>query len=132
VRYHVEELRVRYGDTDQMGVVYYANYLRYFEVARAEWLRAGGLAYRSIEEESGLMLPVVETHVRYRAPARYDDLVAIRCAPVEVRAASARFGYEVRRGEQLLAEGWTSHACIDRDGRPRRFPQPLRALLLAE
>src|SRR5438105_3963445 len=106
MRRHRETVRVRYADTDQMGVVYYANYLRYFEVARAEWLREGGLPYRAVEEE-GAMLPVIEAHVRYLAPARYDDLLAIDCGPSEVRHASARFAYEVRRDGRLLAEGWT-------------------------
>jgi acyl-CoA thioester hydrolase len=129
VRRHREHVRVRYADTDQMGFVYYANFLRYFEVARAEWLRSGGLPYSSVESE-GALLPVVEAHVRYLAPARYDDLLAIDCGPASVRAASARFTYEVRRGDQLLVEGYTTHACIDRNGRPRRFPAPLRALLV--
>src|SRR5437868_13289540 len=93
---HVEAIRVRYGDTDQMGVVYYANYLRFFEVARAEWLRAYGLVYKQIEA-AGALFPVIEAHVRYRSPARYDDLVAIACWPARVGAASLRFEYVVRR-----------------------------------
>ena len=125
----MEVVRVRYGDTDQMGVVYYANYLRWFEVARAEWLRAHGLAYREIEA-SGALFPVTEAHVRYRQPARYDDDVAIECWPSAVRAASLRFEYRVRRGDELLAEGFTGHACIDAAGRPRRFPAAVRALLV--
>ena len=71
------EIRVIYGDTDQMGVVYYANYLRYFEAARNEFIRAKGLRYRDFEVQHGLLLPVAEAHVSYRTPARYDDLLAV-------------------------------------------------------
>lgn len=125
---HVEPLRVRYGDTDQMGVVYYANYLRFFEVARGEWLRARGVVYKDLETE-GALLPVVDAHVRYRAPARYDDLLHLACWPSHVGGASATFAYEVRRDGAVLAEGTTVHACIDAQGRVRRFPDRLRALL---
>lgn len=119
---------MRYGDTDQMGVVYYANYLRYFEVARGEWLRARGVVYKDLESE-GALLPVVDAHVRYRAPARYDDLLHLACWPAHVGGASATFAYEVRRDGIVLAEGSTVHACVDPQGRVRRFPDRLRALL---
>lgn len=127
---HTAHVRVIYGDTDQMGVVYYANYLRYFEAARAEWLRAQGYDYRSFEK-GGHFLPVIEAHVRYRAPARYDDLLAIDIHPIEPRAASVRFEYTLRRdGEsEALAEGYTVHACVGREGRPCRFPPEILALL---
>jgi acyl-CoA thioester hydrolase len=125
------EIRVRYGDTDQMGVVYYANYLRYFEVARAEWLRAQGRTYRDMEAR-GHLLPVVEARVRYLQPARYDDLLAVEATPGEVRLASLRFDYRVRRGEETLAEGWTTHACVGREGRPVRLPAEIVALLRQE
>ncbi len=123
-------VRVIYGDTDQMGVVYYANYLRYFEVGRCEWLRARGCDYRAIEA-TGVLLPVVEAQVRYRSPARYDDLVEIDATPIESKAATVKFVYRLERGGsgELLAEGYTVHACLDRDGRPRRFPPSLKALL---
>lgn len=127
----VARYRVIYGDTDQMGFVYYGNYLRYFEIARNEFLRQAGARYRAFEETHGLMLPVVEAHVRYRRPARYDDELAIRAAIVDVRGASARFVYEIRRlpdGEQLV-EGYTVHACIDGEGRVARLPPELRAAL---
>ena len=126
---HVFELPVRYGDTDQMGVVYYANYLRYFEVARGEWLRAHGLVYRDLETD-GFLMPVIEANVRYRRSARYDDELDVECGPENVRAASARFQYVIRRGAEIIAEGFTGHACVDRNGRPVRFPPRLRALLL--
>jgi acyl-CoA thioester hydrolase len=123
-------LRVFYGDTDQMGVVYYANYLRYFEFARSELIRARGKSYREIEQQ-GARLPVVEATARYRAPARYDDLLVIRVGVAELRHASIAFEYEVARdGEQeVLCTGRTVHACVDLEGRPIRFPAALRELL---
>ncbi len=118
------ELRVIYGDTDQMGVVYYANYLRWFEAGRTEFLRAKGLSYSEFEAREKLQLPVSEAGVKYLLPARYDDLVAIETSLVQARRASARFEYEVRRGPDLLATGFTVHACVDAEGRIRRLPEP--------
>jgi acyl-CoA thioester hydrolase len=120
--------RVIFGDTDQMGVVYYANYLRYFEAARAEYLRAQGRSYKDLEAH-GCALPVVEAHCRYRSPARYEDLLAVELEVTELRGASMTFGYAVRRDGALLAEGWTRHAVIGTNGRPRALPAELRALL---
>ena len=116
--------RVIYGDTDQMGVVYYANYLRYFEHARNELVRAHGGTYRAFEEQ-GLMLPVVEVAVSYRAPARYDDLLLIG---TEISAASRvrlTFLYRVsREGEAgVLCSGHTVHACVTTAGKPARLPE---------
>ncbi len=119
------EIRVIYGDTDRMGVVYYANYLRYFEAGRNEYIRAKGLAYRDFEERFGLMLPVVEAGVSYRAPARYDDLLAVETSLGEVKRASARFAYRVVRGGEVLATGHTVHACVDLEGRVQRMPSAL-------
>ncbi len=116
------EIRVIYGDTDQMGVVYYANYLRWFEAGRTEFLRAKGVSYGDFESQERLILPVVEAGVSYRSPARYDDLVAIETTLVEAKRASARFEYAVRRGEDLLATGFTLHACVGPDGRIKRLP----------
>lgn len=123
-------LRVIYGDTDQMGVVYYANYLRYFEFARGEFFRALGGTYRDLERE-GRLLPVVEASLSYRAPARYDDLLVIRTELAELRRASFAFEYRIfREGEpQLLCSGRTVHACTDREGRPTRLPERLSELL---
>jgi acyl-CoA thioester hydrolase len=125
------EIRVIYGDTDQMGVVYYANYLRFFEAARNEFIRAKGLRYRDIEAEHGLLLPVVEVAVQYKQPARYDDLVTVEISLTEVRRASARFGYRILRGEELLVTGHTVHACVGLDGRVQRMPEDLLARLSA-
>jgi acyl-CoA thioester hydrolase len=119
------EIRVIYGDTDQMGVAYYANYLRWFEAGRNELIRARGLTYREVEERFRLMLPVAEAHVAYRAPARYDDLIAIETSVAEVRRASVRFAYRIVRGGEVLATGHTVHACVDLDGRVQRMPPDL-------
>ena len=118
-------LRVIYGDTDQMGVVYYANYLRYFEAGRNEHIRACGLRYRDFEERFGLRLPVAEAGVSYRSPARYDDLLVVETRIAGVGRASARFDYRLLRGDEVLATGHTVHACVDLEGRIRRMPREL-------
>ncbi len=125
------EIRVIYGDTDRMGVVYYANYLRFFEAGRNEFVRAKGLRYRDFEETHRLMLPVVEAAVQYRSPAHYDDLIAVETSLTEMKRASARFAYRVVRGAELLATGHTVHACVDFDGRVQRMPRELRDRLSA-
>jgi len=122
-------LRVIYGDTDQMGVVYYANYLRFFEAARNEFIRAKGLRYRDFEERFDLLLPVIEAHASYKVPAKYDDLLTIEISLGEVKRASARFDYRILRDGALLATGHTVHACVGLEGRPRRFPPELIAAL---
>jgi acyl-CoA thioester hydrolase len=124
----VTEIRVIFGDTDQMGVVYHANYLRWFEASRATFLRNRGRSYAELEA-MGYGLPVVEAHVCYKRPAKYDDLVSIVPTLVEVKAASFRFSYQALRGEELLSDGWTLHACIDRTGRARRLPDEVRRVL---
>jgi acyl-CoA thioester hydrolase len=122
----IHEIRVIFGDTDQMGVVYYANYLRYFESARAAYWRGLGRSYKDLEAW-GVAMPVVEAHCRYRRPSFYEDLLLVDVNVTELRGASLRFGYEVRRGEELLADGWTRHAVTGTDGRPRALPDELRA-----
>jgi len=119
------QLRVIYGDTDQMGVVYYANYLRFFEAGRNEFIRAKGLRYRDFEETYALRLPVTEASVAYKAPARYDDLLTLEVGLAEVRRASARFGYRLLRDGALLATGHTVHACVDLAGKVQRLPPAL-------
>lgn len=120
------EIRVIFGDTDQMGVVYYANYLRFFESARAAYWRGLGKSYKDLEAW-GIALPVVEAHCDYKRPAFYEDLLVVDVDVTQLRAASVRFGYRVLRGADLLAEGYTRHAVIGTDGRPRRMPDELRA-----
>ena len=115
--------RVLYGDTDQMGVVYYANYLRFFEGARNEWIRALGLAYSEIEAR-GVLLPVLEAGVRYLSPARYDDVIEVHLNVSHTRV-KIRFDYVVKRqpGGVPLCLGHTVHACVGRNGRPTRAPE---------
>lgn len=122
------EVRVIFGDTDQMGVVYYANYLRYFEAARAAYLRSLGKTYKDFEREQ-VALPVVEAHCNYRRPAHYEDLLEVDIAVGERRTASIRFEYVVTRGSDLIAEGWTRHAVTGPTGRPRAMPEFLRELI---
>jgi acyl-CoA thioester hydrolase len=125
------DIRVIYGDTDQMGVVYYANYLRFFEAGRNEFIRAKGMRYRDIEGEHGLRLPVVEAGVQYRLPARYDDLLSVETSLVETRKVSLRFGYRLLRDGELLATGHTVHACIDLTGKVQRMPAGVMERLTA-
>ena len=127
---HRYEFRVRYGDTDQMGWAYYANYLRWFEVGRAELMRSLGRTYREIEA-TGVLLPVVDARCRYFKGARYDDLLAIETGVLALKRATVRFGYRVLRtgdGEKL-AEGATEHCFMTADGRPARAPRELAELL---
>jgi acyl-CoA thioester hydrolase len=116
--------RVRYAETDQMGVAYYANYLVWFEMGRSEYCRAIGYPYTRIEEE-GFVMVVAEATVRYRSPARYDDELIVRTTMTEVRSRVCSFGYQVIRKEsgELLAEGETTHVVVDAEsGKPTRMP----------
>jgi acyl-CoA thioester hydrolase len=110
------EIRVIFGDTDQMGVVYYANYLRYFEGARAAYWRALGRSYKDLEAW-GIALPVVEAHCEYRRPAYYEDVLVVEVWVSQLRSASLRFAYRIRRGDERIADGTTRHAVIGKDGK---------------
>ena len=123
-------VRVRYADTDQMGVVYYANYLVWFEIGRTEWLRDAGWNYRDMEE-TGISLPVIEAHCVYRQPARYDDEIEIRATASALTPARLRFDYQAVRAADgtLVAEGHTVHAALGRNGRPCRLPVRVRELV---
>lgn len=123
----VTTVRVRYAETDRMGVVYYANYLVWFEVARAELLRTLGWSYREMED-AGIILPVIEAHCEYRRPARYDDQVDIRTSGRMLSPVRMRFDYEVLvHGDSApAATGHTVHAAVGPDGRPRRLPGRVR------
>lgn len=118
------EVRVRYKETDRMGVVYHSNYLVWFEVGRVEFLRALGNSYREMEED-GVYFPVLEVSCKYHRPARFDDRIQVRTRAERIRWARLRFHYEVLRVEDgtLLAEGWTMHAATDAGGTPRRLPR---------
>ncbi len=122
----IHQVRVIFGDTDQMGVVYYANYLRWFESARAALLRERGLSGRHLVD-LGVAFPVAEAFCKYRRPAHYEDLLDVDIQVTELGLASIRFGYHVRRGSELIADGHTVHACVDGRGKPVRIPEPLRA-----
>jgi acyl-CoA thioester hydrolase len=121
---------VRYAETDNMGVVYYANYLVWFEVARADLLREVGWTYREMEAD-GYLLPVLEANCIYRQPARYDDELDVKTTGAIVSPVRVKFMYDVIRPADgvLLATGYTVHASIDKDGRPCRLPERARALL---
>lgn len=121
---HEIEIRVRYQETDAQGRVHHANYLTYFELGRTELLRAAGYEYRRIEEE-GWMLVVAEMNVKYFLPASYDDLLRLRTTLTEARGARCVNRYQVFRGEELLVEGESVLACINRQGRVTRLPTAL-------
>jgi len=123
-------IRVRYAETDAMGVVYYANYLLWFEVGRTDLLRGAGWSYRELEAD-GYMLPVLEAHCEYRQPARYDDELDVKTTGALVSPVRVKFVYDVVRlaDDVQLATGFTVHASIDRGGRPCRLPDRVRELL---
>ena len=118
-------VRVRYAETDQMGVVYHANYLIWFEVGRVELIRQMGLDYKSMEIEYGCSIAVVEAKVRYKAPARYDDEIIVRTRITECRGSIIKFGYALHRASDdlLLSEGFTTHIVVDRTMKRARMPE---------
>lgn len=118
-------VRVRYAETDQMGVVYHANYLVWFEVGRVEFIRQLGLDYKSMEQDDGCGIAVVQVEARYRAPARYDDELVIETRLLAARGPVVRFGYRVLRAndEMLLCEGESGHVVVGKDMKRRRLPQ---------
>jgi acyl-CoA thioester hydrolase len=123
-------VRVRYAETDLMGVVYYANYLVWFEVARTDWLRGTGWSYREMEAE-GTTLPVIESHCQYHRPAHYDDELDIYTRATLLSPVRIRFDYDVQRAAEAppLASGYTVHAALDSGGRPCRLPDRVREML---
>ena len=127
--YSESRLRVRYAETDQMGVVYHANYLVWFEVGRVDFIRDMGLDYKAMEKEDNAMIAVIEASARYKAPARYDDEIVVRTSLAGVRGTIVRFRYAVLRAataeaeEQLLCEGETTHIVVDREMKKREMPQ---------
>lgn len=127
---HRAHYRVLYGDTDAGGVVYYGNYLRIFERGRTELMRDLAVPYRTLEDE-GMILPVVESYCRYKSSVRYDDLVLIETALVEVKTVSCRFHYRLtlEGSDRLLATGFTVHAVVDRQGRLTKLPVDLQKRL---
>ncbi len=128
--YAETRVRVRYAETDQMGVVYHANYLVWFEVGRVEFIRQIGLDYRSMEQEEGALIAVIEVKARYKTPARYDDDLLVRTYLGEVRGSIVRFRYAILRAadEVVLCEGETVHMVVGRDMRRRRMPERYKDL----
>lgn len=122
---HESRVRVRYAETDQMGVVYHANYLVWMEIGRVELVRSLGLNYKDLETTEGLALAVVEVGCRYLHPARYDQEIAIVTTVARFTPRSIRFGYELRAVEEnrLLATAETSHVWLNREMRPTRLPE---------
>ena len=118
-------VRVRYAETDQMGVVYHANYLVWFEVGRVEFIRQLGMNYKSMEQDENALIAVVDVTARYKAPARYDDELLIRTTLAGVRGSIVRFRYEILRAtdELLLCEGETVHVVVGRDMKRREMPE---------
>jgi acyl-CoA thioester hydrolase len=131
--WHETLLRVRYAETDKMGIVYYANYLIWFEIGRTEFCRARGFSYRDMEENEDAFLVVAESYCRYKAAAFYDDELLVRTHITEMRKRSLRFGYEIVRAsdDQIIAEGETGHVVTDASGRVRSFPDGYAQRLLA-
>ena len=126
----VSRVRVRYAETDQMGVVYYAHYFVWFEVGRTDWLRATGWSYRDMETD-GYALPVIDAQCTYRESAKYDDDIEVRTLGALVSPVRVQFSYEIVRplDNVMLATGTTVHAALDRNGRPCRLPERVRRLL---
>jgi acyl-CoA thioester hydrolase len=137
--FHAEtRLRVRYAETDQMGVVYHANYLVWFEVGRVELIRSIGLVYSNLEKDHGCMIAVVGVDARYRSPARYDDEIVVRTRITAMRGSMLKMSYEIVRveDEKLLCEGTTTHIVVSREMTQRALPEQyesaFRALLAQE
>ena len=129
--WHETTLRVRYAETDRMGVVYHANYLVWFEIGRTEFCRARGFAYKDMEENDRAFLVVAESYCRYKAPARYDDELIVRTHITELRRRSVRFGYEIINAAdgRIIAEGETGHVVTDTNGRVISMPEHYRTAL---
>jgi acyl-CoA thioester hydrolase len=132
--WHETEVRVRYAETDQMGVVYHANYLIWFEIGRSEFCRARGFSYREMEEKDNALLVVAESYCRYKSPAFYEDVITVRTNVSEVRSRSIRFSYEIYRpsDQVLLADGETLHLVTDENKKVRSLPASYKEMLLSD
>ena len=128
--YQEASLRVRYAETDQMGIVYHANYFVWMEVGRIEYCRAAGLRYRDLERDEGILLSVVEVGARYCSPARYDDEIVIKTWVGEANARMVVFQYEIRGAAEgkVLVTGFTKHLFLGRDFRPHKLPEQYRSI----
>jgi acyl-CoA thioester hydrolase len=130
--WHETEVRVRYAETDQMGIAHHANYLIWFEVGRSDLCRARGFSYKEMEENDDALMVVAESYVRYKSPAFYEDVLTIRTSVTEIRSRSIRFNYEIYRPSDsaLLAEGETLHLVTDRNQKVRTIPEIYRRSLI--
>ena len=124
MRLHTEEIRVRYSETDRMGVAHHSSYLFWLEVGRTGLLRESGFNYRDMEA-NGIMLPVLEYHVRFFVGADYDDLLTIETGISRLRSRTVTFEYRVLRGEQVLVTAWTEHLCVTAENQYRRIPDEI-------
>jgi acyl-CoA thioester hydrolase len=131
--HHDVTVRVRYAETDQMGIVYHSNFLVWFEVGRVELMRALGFDYKRMEIEDDTHMVVVDVHCRYHHPARYDELLTVRARILEVKNRTLKFGYEVFRqaDQKLLATGHTIHVACTRAGQVKQFPEKYKSAFLA-
>ena len=130
--WHEIHLRVRYAETDKMGVVYHANYLIWFEIGRTEYCRAKGITYRDMEEQDGAFLVVAESYVRYKSPAHYDDHLTVRTRINEFKKRTLCFEYDIFRPSdgKTIAQGETIHVVTDAHGRVMSFPETYQEILL--
>jgi acyl-CoA thioester hydrolase len=131
--WHETEIRVRYAETDKMGIVHHSNYLIWFEAGRSDFCRARGFSYNEMEKDNALMV-VAETYCRYKSPAHYDEVLIIRTKLGEMRSRSLRFLYEVVRPEDdtIIAEGETLHVVTDENKKVRILPENYKTMLMTE
>jgi acyl-CoA thioester hydrolase len=134
MEWHETQVRVRYAETDKMGVVHHSNYLVWFELGRSEYCRSKGFSYREMEEKDNAMMVVAETYCRYKSPAHYDEELTIRTRVAEMRTRTMRFVYEVYResDDTLLAEGETLHVVTDTNKKVRSIPENYKQMLLQD
>lgn len=130
--WHETEIRVRYAETDKMGIVHHSNYLIWFEAGRSELCRARGFSYKAMEEQDNALMVVAETYCRYKSPAFYEDVLTVRTQVAEIRSRSIRFIYEIFResDETLLAEGETLHLVTDENKKVKLIPDVYKERLL--
>ena len=129
--WHETEVRVRYAETDQMGIAHHSNYLIWFEAGRSDLCRARGFSYKEMEEQADALMVVAESYVRYKSPAFYEDVLSVRTTISEVRSRSIRFSYEIHRAsdKMLIAEGETLHLVTGKDQKVKTIPEAYKHLL---
>jgi len=132
--WHETEIRVRYAETDKMGIVHHSNYLIWFEAGRSDLCRSRGFSYKEMEENDNALMVVAESYIRYKSPAYYEDVLIVRTRVAEIRSRSIRFIYEIVRpsDETLLAEGETLHLVTDTSKRVRQIPDIYRDRLMSD